>query len=152
MSGKARYHAADCMWVTERVDGSVSCGCPPYTPDPLTLDAYQERAARYDVEAPTRGLLWYYGLGIAGEAGEVADKVKKLYRDGKIDLEDRVPATILSDADKVELTKEIGDVLWYVAAVARLLGIPLGQVADENIEKLEDRLRRGVMFGSGDAR
>jgi NTP pyrophosphatase (non-canonical NTP hydrolase) len=127
------------MWVR-----GVSCDCPPYTPDPLTLDAYQERAARYDIAAPTRGRFWYYGLGVAGEAGEVADKIKKLYRDGHMDT--------ISDVDKVELTKELGDVLWYVAAVARMLGVSLGQVADANIEKLEDRLRRGVMFGSGDVR
>ena len=150
---KARYHAAGCMWLDERHDGSMSCGCPTYTPDPLTFDAYQARAEKYDVEAPTRGLLWYYGLGTAGEAGEVADKVKKLYRDGKVYLDwsgDEKRA--LTDEDRAELVKELGDVLWYVAAVARMLDVSMLEIAETNLEKLEDRLRRGVMFGSGDKR
>jgi NTP pyrophosphatase (non-canonical NTP hydrolase) len=117
------------------------------------LNDYQERAAKYDIESPTRGLLWYYGLGTAGEAGEVADKIKKLYRDGKVYLDwDGGERRGLAYEDRAALVKELGDVLWYVAAVARALDVSLSAVADANIEKLEDRLRRGVMFGSGDGR
>ena len=82
-------------------------------------------------------------LGLSGEAGEVADKVKKVIRDqeGK-----------LSVNDKKAIGQELGDILWYVATSARYLGISLEQIASENIEKLESRLSRGKISGSGDER
>ena len=117
------------------------------------LNDYQERAAKYDLDAPTRGLFWYYGLGTAGEAGEVADKIKKLYRDGKIyENESGDEVYAYSGEDRDALAKELGDVLWYVAAVARMLDVSLSEVAATNIEKLEGRVRRGTVFGSGDDR
>ena len=118
------------------------------------LNDYQERAARYDITALTRGKLWYYGLGIAGEAGEVADKIKKLYREGKVyENHDGDDVFLRLDAEeRAALVKELGDVLWYLAAVARLLDVSLSDVAHANLKKLYDRLQRGVMFGSGDER
>ena len=82
-------------------------------------------------------------LGLAGESGEVLEKFKKLLRDkaGKI-----------SDEDKVEIVKELGDILWYVNAVSHLLGYELEDVAKANIDKLASRKERGKLHGSGDNR
>lgn len=85
----------------------------------------------------------YPVLGLANEAGEVAGKVKKVFRDkeGKISEETR-------DALKAEL----GDVLWYLAQVATELGLTLDEIAEHNIEKLYGRLERGKIRGDGDNR
>ena len=89
--------------------------------------------------------LMYCALGLAGEAGELANKIKKLYRDG-IDHGASWP-------DKREaLIKELGDVLWYTAALASELDADLGHAAAYNVAKLKDRARRGVLGGSGDDR
>jgi NTP pyrophosphatase (non-canonical NTP hydrolase) len=82
-------------------------------------------------------------LGLVGETGEVADKCKKILRD---------KGGVATDADVEELKKEIGDVLWYVATVARYLGLDLEDVAQANLKKLEDRHARNVISGSGDNR
>jgi len=82
-------------------------------------------------------------MGLSGEAGETADKFKKIIRDfnGKI-----------SEENKVEIKKELGDVLWYVASIARYLEIPLSEVASANVEKLQSRLERSKIHGAGDNR
>ena len=82
-------------------------------------------------------------LGLVGESGEVAEKFKKILRDkqGK-----------LSEEEKKELVKELGDILWYINAVAHLLGSNLEEVAKANHEKLASRKNRGVLSGSGDNR
>jgi NTP pyrophosphatase (non-canonical NTP hydrolase) len=82
-------------------------------------------------------------LKIAGEAGEVADKVGKLIRDHHSQL---------SEPKRLELLKELGDVLWYVSAIAYELDSSLEAVADLNFAKLEDRKARGVLGGDGDNR
>ena len=82
-------------------------------------------------------------LGLAGESGEVLDKFKKIIRDKK---------GVMSEADKVEIVKELGDVLWYVAVIAHYLGAPFESVARANVDKLDSRKKRGVMSGSGDNR
>jgi NTP pyrophosphatase (non-canonical NTP hydrolase) len=87
--------------------------------------------------------LLYPALGLTGEAGEVANKVKKLVRDGP----EKLPADW-----KELIAAEIGDVLWYCSALASDLGIPLNTIAKQNIEKLQSRLERGVISGSGDKR
>ena len=85
----------------------------------------------------------YPTLGLTGEAGEVADKVKKVIRDrqGVFDQE-------TCEAIKLEL----GDVLWYVAQLASELGYDLEQVAEANLQKLSSRAARGRIGGSGDQR
>lgn len=82
-------------------------------------------------------------LGLLGESGEVAEKFKKILRDkaGKI-----------SDEDRQEMAKELGDILWYVNSTAVLLGLTLEEVASKNIEKLASRHDRGLINGSGDNR
>ena len=87
--------------------------------------------------------LLHWVLGINGEAGEVAEKLKKIIRDKDSQI---------SEADKQELAKEIGDVLWYLAVFAHHLGLPLDQVAQANLDKLQSRQSRGVLGGSGDNR
>lgn len=85
----------------------------------------------------------YPTLGLVGEAGEVAEKIKKLFRndDG-----------VLTDTHREELKKELGDVLWYTAALSRELGFTLDDVALANIAKLRSRAERGVIKKSGDNR
>lgn len=85
----------------------------------------------------------YPTLGISGESGEVAEKVKKILRDkeGKVNEE-----------DKKEIAKELGDVLWYIAQLSSELGLNLDDVAKGNIEKLRSRKERGVVHGNGDNR
>lgn len=109
----------------------------------MTFDEYQ-RAARNTAQYPGAGEnLYYPTLGLAGEAGEVAEKVKKLMRDHNGQLTpDRRDA----------LKKELGDVLWYVAALCSELGLGMGEVAELNIEKLRDRKDRGRLHGDGDNR
>jgi NTP pyrophosphatase (non-canonical NTP hydrolase) len=82
-------------------------------------------------------------FGLIGESGEVAEKFKKLIRD---------KAGRLSEDDKKEILKELGDVLWYINSVATLLGSDLEAVAQQNLEKVLSRKSRGVRHGSGDNR
>ncbi len=82
-------------------------------------------------------------LGLVGEAGEVAEKFKKIYRnnDGR-----------MSEEEKTEIIKELGDVLWYVSAIARHFKVPLEQVGKANLKKLSDRAKRQALFSKGDNR
>lgn len=108
---------------------------------PLTPDDYQDFTKLTDlyptVDAP---LPMMYTLGLVGEAGETADKIKKAYRDheGKVDAE--------------ELKGELGDVLWYIARLGDSYGICLSEIMQYNLDKLQDRAQRGVIHGSGDFR
>ena len=103
----------------------------------MDMKEYQERAFTTATE-PSQNI-YYMTLGLTGEAGEVANKVKKVMRDGKaLDLDD--------------IKKELGDVLWYIAGLCTVTGIPLEEVARANLEKLADRKQRGVIGGSGDNR
>lgn len=88
--------------------------------------------------------LAYVSLGLTGEAGEVAGKVKKLIR-GDTGFE-------INENSKIEIGKEVGDVLWYVANTAKELEIPMSKIADDNLKKLLSRKERGVLKGSGDNR
>ena len=115
----------------------------------MDLDAYQKAIVKFDlnknIEFQDKIDFAFLDkiLGLSGEAGEVADKVKKVIRD---------QAGKLSVNDKKAISYELGDLLWYLATSARYLGISLEQVASENIEKLESRLNRGKISGSGDER
>ena len=108
--------------------------------DNWNLNNYQMQARKFAIY-PEHMKVVYPALGLAGEAGEVADKVKKIYRDGRDD-----------SRFKGEIAKEIGDVLWYCAALADDLGFDLQQVAEMNIYKLKSRKAAGNIGGSGDDR
>lgn len=82
-------------------------------------------------------------LGIVGEGGEVAEKFKKIIRDKD---------GVISEEDRLEIIKELGDILWYVNAVAKLVGSNLDEVASKNLEKVLSRKSRGTTHGSGDNR
>lgn len=108
----------------------------------IALSEYGKRAYALAIY-PRVNAYVYPALKLAGEAGEVAEKVGKSLR-GDFSLDD--PNV------KLELLKELGDVLWYVNALANDLGSDLQTVADMNITKLESRKARGVLQGSGDNR
>ena len=113
----------------------------------MTFDEYGEKAIGTLLEGHAYGdmtpALLSQILGLVGESGELAEKVKKIIRDqgGKLDNEMRV-----------ELLKELGDVLWYVNSVSRLLDSDIAEVANKNLEKIQSRKTRGVQRGSGDNR
>ena len=104
------------------------------------LDAYQEQAFSY-AKPSAKGLM-YLVPGLAAEAGEVAGVYAKFLRDANRDL-----YPIQDD-----LMKEIGDCLWFVASIAKLYDVKLSEVAKMNIDKLEGRLQRGTIGGSGNER
>lgn len=110
----------------------------------MTFEEYQKQALTTVLSTGNefRDLL-HWVLGINGEAGEVAEKVKKIIRD---------KGGVVSDEDKQELAKELGDVMWYIAVFAHDLGVPLDQIAQANLDKLKSRKARGVLGGSGDNR
>lgn len=87
--------------------------------------------------------LIYPTLGMVNEAGEFAGKVKKIFRD---------KGGVISEEDMHALESELGDVQWYIAQVCDALGLSLDDVMQKNIEKTHDRMRRGVIGGSGDNR
>ena len=108
----------------------------------MTLNEYQ-KGARETAAYPRDMKIIYPTLGLTGEAGEVADKVKKVIRDNGENF---------SAERRLEIAKEIGDVLWYIAVLSDDIGYPLEEVAKMNYEKLHSRKARGVIGGSGDNR
>lgn len=109
----------------------------------MTFEEYEQVAlslARY----PNIGSnIVYPALGLSGESGEVADKVKKIFRD---------KGGVLTENDRESLAYEVGDVLWYVGAAAKELGYSLAEIARMNLEKLISRRDRGKLHGEGDDR
>lgn len=108
----------------------------------MNFSDYEEAAAKTAIY-PQSNRIIYPALGINGEAGEIAERVKKVIRD---------KGEVFSIDDKAALGKEIGDVLWYLTALAHDLGITLEQCAKVNVEKLRDRQERQKLGGSGDNR
>ncbi len=112
----------------------------------MDFSEYQKQSrktAKYP-GADTPGTNYVYPvLGLVGEAGEVAEKMKKVLRD---------EAGIITDAKKEEIKKELGDVLWYIAQLSTELGLSMDDVAQANLDKLFSRLERGKLHGDGDNR
>jgi NTP pyrophosphatase (non-canonical NTP hydrolase) len=102
-----------------------------------------QRLSRRTAEYPRNDWLAYPALGLAGEAGEIAEHAKKAIRDD---------AGTVSDERRAAMAKELGDVLWYVAQLASELDLDLNEIAEANLRKLLSRQRRGVLSGSGDDR
>lgn len=113
----------------------------------MTFDEYQKQAISTDVyggkgDALSTAFINKV-LGLVGETGEVAEKLKKIQRNnnGK-----------MSEAERTELLKELGDALWYLSAIAFYLKEPLSKIAEKNLTKVLDRKVRGVVKSSGDNR
>lgn len=118
------------------------------SPSPLTTKhgSYQEQSRKTynDIEiGGDNAPIVYPTLGLVNEAGEVAGKVKKLFRDKGGEI---------SDEDREALKAELGDVLWYLTQICTNLGLTLEEVAEANLDKLFDRLERGAIQGDGDQR
>jgi len=112
----------------------------------MDFNEYQTEANKTAIYAGRGNVagLMYAALGLAGEAGEVADRVKKVWRDD---------VSPFSDPEVFDgLRKELGDVLWYLSQVAEEIAVPLDYIAGENVQKLRSRQERGVLGGSGDER
>lgn len=110
--------------------------------DDYTQTALQTLSTDYaygDITPQLMGMV----LGLSDESGEVLGKFKKLLRDKQ---------GLMTDEDKAEIVKELGDILWYIATVSHLLGSSLEDVARKNNEKLLSRKQRDVLGGSGDNR
>lgn len=110
----------------------------------MTFDEYQTQAPATLIRHPDPVMdKTIMVLGVAGEASEVAEKWKKIvaYREARVTEEDRQ-----------ELAKEIGDVLWYLTVLADMLGLSMDEIATQNIQKLRSRQQRDVLKGKGDNR
>ena len=105
--------------------------------------SYQEQSRKTYSDIPTDDPIVYPTLGLVNEAGEVAGKVKKIFRDKN---------GVISDDDREALKGELGDVLWYLTQICTNLGLTLEEVAEANLDKLFSRLERGQIQGDGDHR
>lgn len=109
----------------------------------MNFQEYQEKSRKTALYPQVGENFIYPTLGLAGEAGEVAEKVKKVLRD---------KGGVIDDDTREEIRKELGDVLWYVSQIASELKLSLDEVALGNIKKLYDRMDRGALKGNGDNR
>lgn len=108
----------------------------------MNFDQYQKATGLTNIY-PEEGMLQNLTLGLCNEAGELAGKVKKISRD---------KGGVVTDADRVAMMRELGDVLWYLSELATELDLDLFWIARDNIAKLQSRQDRGVLGGSGDDR
>jgi len=106
----------------------------------MELNEYQKEAKKTAIYPSP---IIYPALGLCGEAGEVAEKVKKVLRDNK---------GLFTDEKRKEIAKELGDVLWYISNTASDIGFSLEEVAQGNIDKLKSRQDRSKISGNGDNR
>jgi NTP pyrophosphatase (non-canonical NTP hydrolase) len=109
----------------------------------MKLSDYQRESRATAVYPDPGNNLLYPTLGLCGEAGEVAEKIKKMLRDDD---------GVLSAERREAIAKELGDVLWYLAQIATEADLELAEIAAANIEKLKSRQARAVLQGSGDDR
>jgi NTP pyrophosphatase (non-canonical NTP hydrolase) len=116
----------------------------------MTFDEYQKSAVTTDVTGLGKRIKHAHDpayvdkiLSLVGEAGEVAEKYKKIIRD---------KGGVISQKDREEIAKELGDVLWYLAVIAYYLDFSFSEVAKNNLNKLASRTKRGALKGKGDNR
>ena len=108
----------------------------------MQINEYQEKALE-TANFPEDLKIIYPALGLNGEAGEVAEKIKKVLRDNNREFSDDI---------RLEIAKELGDCLWYVSTLAHSIGYKLEEIAQININKLSSREQRNMISGSGDNR
>ena len=109
----------------------------------MDFNEYQ-KASRQTAQYPTVGEKFIYPvLGLVGEAGEVAEKIKELFRNNNGHIDEEF---------KQRLKKELGDVLWYLSQIASEFDLSLNEVAQHNLDKVLDRQARGVIESNGDER
>nr|DAU46638.1 MAG TPA: NTP-PPase-like protein [Caudoviricetes sp.] len=109
----------------------------------MNFNEYQKLALTTAINHDSPNEIYHLALGLAGETGEVMEKLKKVVRDNN---------AVITPEKAIELQKELGDILWYMAVFADYLGIEFDDVARMNVEKLQDRKKRNVLSGSGDNR
>lgn len=109
----------------------------------MTFEEYQKLAQKTALFPMVGQRFVYPIMGLAGEVGEVVNKVKKIFRDDN---------NIITAERKKEIAKELGDVLWYLAQSATELDLSLDNIASDNIEMLKSRQQRNVIRGDGDSR
>jgi len=109
----------------------------------MTFEEYQKKSRETAIYPDKDSNFIYPVLGLAGESGEVAEKIKKVLRD---------KAGVVDEEVRENIKKELGDVLWYLSQIATELKIKLEDIAQGNIEKLQSRKSREVLHGSGDER
>lgn len=146
----ARHMNIELTWLDTR-EPNVQAMIPPMERlssttiswrEQMHLDGYQQKAILSAIYPRVyRGL--YPALGLCGEAGEVAEKIKKMLRDD---------GGALTEQRRKDIILELGDVLWYLANLANDIGVSLDTVATRNLEKLADRAKRNAIQGSGDSR
>jgi len=109
----------------------------------MTFEEYQKLSRETAIYPDKDKNFVYPTLGLVGEAGEVAEKIKKILRDKN---------SVIDEETKKELAKELGDVLWYLSQLITELNLSLDEIASLNINKLSSRKERGTLHGSGDNR
>jgi len=109
----------------------------------VNFNEYQKQCKKTAVYPKIGENFVYPAFGLMGEAGEVSEKIKKIFRDdgGK-----------LTDEKRLEIGRELGDVMWYIAQLSTELGLKLSDVIKMNLTKLASRKERNVLHGSGDNR
>jgi len=109
----------------------------------MNFEEYQKKS-RETAIYPNQGDNFIYPvLGLVGESGEVAEKIKKVLRDNR---------GVIDQEKREEIKKELGDVLWYLAQIATELDLSLDEIAQTNVEKLGSREKRNKLHGEGDNR
>lgn len=109
----------------------------------MTFKDYNEKSSEVLLYPKGVAAVMYLALGVNGEAGELGEKVKKVYRDSE---------GVFDEHAKLEVQKEIGDVMWYLNRISEELGFTLEQAAELNLVKIQDRIARDMVHGEGDNR
>ncbi len=109
----------------------------------MDFETYQKQSRKTAMYPDKDNNFIYPTLGLVGESGEVAEKIKKVIRDKN---------GLMDDSSKMDVKKELGDVLWYLSQLATELNLSLDDIADENLQKLSSRMERNKLHGDGDNR
>jgi NTP pyrophosphatase (non-canonical NTP hydrolase) len=104
---------------------------------------YQTQSRKTWNVIPMNHPIVYPTMGLVNEAGELAGKIKKIFRD---------KAGVIGEDDREALKGELGDILWYLTQICTELDLSLSEVAEANLDKLFSRLERGLIQGEGDNR